>query len=512
MQAARVVQRRLDRDADAASLFAALSDDGRRVDTALFEGRDGPALVMAAAALRVTCRGAQVVLEALSANGEALLASAGSKLPGEVMEAGPRRLILHVPPPSQEDAEERLLAPAPLHALRALLAAAGAEAAEPFAFCLLGIVAFEHASLSEGMPTTADAPGSVPDFLFWVPESLIVAERGGTPRLVCTAFGSSDAALSERLLNDAAQRLSALHAACGQAQVLVPGPVTSAGPVAAAPDLDDPAYCAVVRRCKEEIAAGEVYQIVPSRTFRAPCPDPMKAFAALRQLEPASYRFFVSAEGWTLFGASPETSLRIFRDVGGGRTVEVRPIAGTRPRGASDDEDDRLEAEMRLDAKEVAEHMMLVDLARNDVARVSLPGTRRVARLLSVERHARVMHLVSSVTGRLRIGLDAFDALAACLNVGTLTGAPKVRATQLLMELEGSRRGPYGGAIAWINGDGLIDSAVVIRSALVRDGLAAVRAGAGVVHDSDPQSEADETRRKASALLSVLAVTQGSAQ
>jgi anthranilate synthase component 1 len=272
----------------------------------------------------------------------------------------------------------------------------------------------------------------------------------------------------------------------------------------AQPDLDDGAYCAVVRRLKEEIAAGEVYQIVPSRTFQAPCSDPLAGYAALRRLEPHSYRFFVQGEDFTLFGASPETSVRVFRE-GSWATVEVRPIAGTRPRGATPDEDDRLESELRLDGKELAEHMMLVDLARNDVARISIPGTRRVARLMTVERYARVMHLVSSVTGRLAIGFDALDALSACLNVGTLTGAPKIRAMQLLREVERSRRGPYGGAIGWINGAGMMDTAVVIRSAFVRDGTAFVRAGAGVVHDSDPQAEADETRRKASALLSVLA-------
>jgi anthranilate synthase component I len=509
-RAAQVLQRRLAGEADAASLYDRLSDGGRRADTALFEGRDGPTLVMVAAALRVECRGAQVVLEALSANGSALLAGAAERLPGTVIEQAPRRLVLDVAPPTAHDAEERLLAPAPLHALRALLAAAGADAGEPFAACLLGVIAFEHAALAEGMPTTADSAGSIPDFVFWVPESLIVTERGAATRLLCTAFAGGDAAEGERLVNDAAQRLATLHAACAQVGRGEPVVVAKAAAVAAVPDLDDAQYCAVVRRCKAEIAAGEVYQIVPSRTFAAACPEPMRAFSALRDLEPASYRFFVAAQGWTLFGASPETSLRLYREPGGAeRMVEVRPIAGTRPRGSSADEDDRLEAEMRLDAKELAEHMMLVDLARNDVARVSLPGTRRVARLLSVERHARVMHLVSSVTGRLRAGLDAFDALAACLNVGTLTGAPKVRATQLLREVEGSRRGPYGGAIAWVNGDGLVDSAVVIRSALVRYGVAEVRAGAGVVHDSDPQAEADETRRKASALLSVLAATQG---
>ena len=162
---------------------------------------------------------------------------------------------------------------------------------------------------------------------------------------------------------------------------------------------------------------------------------------------------------------------------------------------------------MRLDAKETAEHMMLVDLARNDVARISIAGTRRVARLMTVERYARVMHLVSSVTGVLKIGLDAFHALQACLNVGTLTGAPKLRAMELLRETEATKRGPYGGAVGWINGDGDMDTGVVIRSAVVQDGTAFVRAGAGVVHDSDPRAEAEETRRKASALLSVLTTT-----
>jgi anthranilate synthase component 1 len=186
-------------------------------------------------------------------------------------------------------------------------------------------------------------------------------------------------------------------------------------------------------------------------------------------------------------------------------TLEVKPIAGTRPRGADHDEDDRMEADLRLDQKEVAEHMMLVDLARNDVARVSMPGTRRVANLMTVERYARVMHLVSSVKGSLALGYDALHALQACLNVGTLSGAPKIRATELLRGAERTKRGPYGGAIGWLSGEGAMDTGVVIRSAVVKDDTAYVRAGAGVVHDSDPQAEADETRRKASAILSAIA-------
>jgi len=166
---------------------------------------------------------------------------------------------------------------------------------------------------------------------------------------------------------------------------------------------------------------------------------------------------------------------------------------------------DRLEAELRLDAKEVAEHIMLVDLARNDVARICAKGERRVARLMNVERYARVMHLVSSVKGPLAEDRDSLHALQACLNVGTLSGAPKIRATELIRETEATKRGPYGGAVGWLNGEGDMDTGVIIRSALVKDGRAYIRAGAGIVHDSDPQAEAAETKRKAAAILSAIA-------
>ncbi|MCW3798291.1 chorismate-binding protein [Sphingomonas sp. BN140010] len=491
----RLVQRRLDTPLDPLAFYEVVSDGGARPDTGLFEANDGRTLVMAAAAVRASARAGRVTLEALTANGAALLADVARRAGMAVSHT----LVLDYIPSESADAEERLVAPAPLHALRNLLAAAGAQA-DPFGALLLGVSSFDQAGFSEDLPPPHSDPLDFPDYLFWVPESLAVVEPSGGARLLCPAFGHD-----ERQLNDAARRLEQLlgAAAALDRQPSADGRAgSSSAPTA---DLDDQAFAAVVRRAKEAIAAGQVYQIVPSRTFSAPCPSPLRAYRSLRTIEPSSYRFYLAGVGFTLLGASPETSVRLFRGPEGGLTVEVKPIAGTRPRGATPDEDDRLEAEMRLDGKELAEHMMLVDLARNDVARVSLPGTRRVAKLLTVERFSRVMHLVSSVTGKLRIGLDAFDALAACLNVGTLTGAPKIRAMQLLRELEGTRRGPYGGAVGWVNGAGLMDTAVVIRSALVIDGTAFVRAGAGVVHDSDPLAEAAETRAKASALLGVLA-------
>ena len=503
---ANLIQRRLPNSADPSTLYAAL---GAGPDTALFEGLDGPALLMHRAAIRAECRGEHVTLHALSANGESLLGSIGAALASHVVEGVGPALTLRFPISRSLDSEQRLLAPSPLHAIRSLLRLAVPHGEEPFAATALGVIAFDYAGLGEDVPDNAEDPLGFPDYLFWVPDSLLLFEDGMPPRVLCAAFEDRQPARTAQNYHDAVARLKHLVEACASAP---PAPTTesfSPGPPVFEADLDDAAYMAVVSSLKEEIAAGEIYQVVPSRTFRAACSDPLRAYRALRSLEPRSYRFFVQGSDFTLFGASPETSVRLFRD-DCWKTVEVRPIAGTRPRGASMDEDDRFESELRLDGKEIAEHMMLVDLARNDVARISIPGTRRVAKLMSVERYARVMHLVSSVTGRLAIGLDAFDALAACLNVGTLTGAPKIRAMQLLRKAERTRRGPYGGAIGWINGGGLMDTAVVIRSAMVREGTAYVRAGAGVVHDSDPRAEADETRRKASALLSVLAASGAS--
>jgi len=494
----RVLQRRLGRKLDALDLYEALSDRGKRADTALFEAPDGSALLMANAAVRAECRGSGVRLIALSPNGRALLRWIEPLVQDFVARSADDSLDLTFPEPTTLDAEERLMAPAPLHALRRLIEAAAVRGAdEPFGGIVLGIVAFDQAAFGEDVVDNEEDPTGFPDYVFWVPDSLVVFPPGSPPRVLCTAFDGKNA---ERNVNDAISRLERLVGACQQLKPVLRNAINPSSPDDVAVDLSDAEYMEIVIRMKEHIAAGDVYQIVPSRIFSMRCTAPLPAFAALRSFEPAGYHFFVRGPDFTLFGASPETSVRI-----SGETIEVKPIAGTRPRGASDDEDSRLEAEMRLDGKELAEHMMLVDLARNDVARVSEPGTRKVPRLLTVERYVRVMHLVSSVTGKLAERFDAFDALAACLNVGTLTGAPKIRATQILRNTEKTRRGPYGGAIGWINAAGDMDTSVVIRSALVKGDTAFVRAGAGIVHDSDPQAEADETRRKASALLSILA-------
>jgi len=411
------------------------------------------------------------------------------------------------------DARERLLAPSPFDVLRAVTRLSIKSPEEPFTLACLGVIAYDHVDLFETLPPPAEDHLQFPDFLFWVPESLIVFDPGAKPRAVCTLFGSDDAAAAQRAYFGASQRLAALVERCEAARRQALDAPAVATRIVEDPDVDlpDPAYREVVMKMKDHINRGDIYQVVPSRTFRAPCADPLRAFAALRRLDPSPYQFFAAGPEHLLFGCSPETAVRVFDD-GGSQAVEIKPIAGTRKRGATEDEDDRMEAEMRLDQKETAEHMMLVDLARNDVARVSLPGSRRVAKLMTVERYARVMHLVSSVIGKLRPGLDALHALQAGLNVGTLTGAPKIRAMELLREYEQTKRGPYGGAIGWLNGEGHMDTGIVIRSAVVKDGTAFVRAGGGVVYDSEPQLEADESRRKASAVLSALAAVNAEAK
>jgi anthranilate synthase component 1 len=269
-------------------------------------------------------------------------------------------------------------------------------------------------------------------------------------------------------------------------------------------DISNEQFCDSVDYLRQKIIEGDIFQVVPSRSYSVPCPDPLTAYDHLKHTNPSPYMFYLSDEDFELFGASPESSLKY---VASTNQVEVYPIAGTRFRGFNEDGsinpdlDSRIELELRGDEKEKAEHLMLVDLARNDVARISKPGTRQTCKLLNVDRYSHVMHLVSTVVGQLDEKLDALHAYQACMNMGTLTGAPKVRATELIRQTEGKRRGSYGGAVGYINGKGDMDTCIVIRSAFVKNDVAHVQAGAGVVFDSIPQAEADETKAKAHAVV-----------
>ena len=276
----------------------------------------------------------------------------------------------------------------------------------------------------------------------------------------------------------------------------------AAGAIAAAGDFfgDGDGFRASVRRAQEHIAAGDVFQVVLSRQRVVSCPPPPFAvYRALRMVNPSPYMYFVKDGSSAIAGASPEMLVRV-----SGRQLETRPIAGTRPRGASDEDDERLARELLADEKERAEHLMLVDLGRNDLGRVSRFGSVRVPEFMSVERYSHVMHLVSSVVGELAEGRDALDALVAAFPAGTLSGAPKIRAMELIDELEPARRGLYGGALGYLDLRGNLDFCIAIRSVTLEDGRATVQAGAGIVADSDPEAERRETEAKAGAMLEAL--------
>ena len=256
-------------------------------------------------------------------------------------------------------------------------------------------------------------------------------------------------------------------------------------------------YEAWVERIREYILEGEVMQVVPSQRLSLPLKSsPLSLYRALRNLNPSPYMYFLDLDGFEVIGSSPEILVRLEEGL-----VTVRPIAGTRRRGANDEEDQALEAELLADKKEIAEHLMLIDLGRNDVGRVSQAGSVSLTENMVIERYSHVMHIVSNVTGQARAGMSAMDALRAALPAGTLSGAPKVRAMEIIDRLEPVKRGIYGGAVGYLSWSGDMDTAIAIRTVVVKDGEAILQAGAGIVADSVPASEWEETLNKARGML-----------
>ena len=511
-----VLTRRLDLAAPPLALFRALTDEGTRPHTVLLESaepesrRHQRSLLVVSAALRVTCRQDAVTIAALKPEAEALLRMLQPALAGVGADLSGPELRVAIPRSSGVAADtDRLRAPSALDVLRVVARTLRTERSDlPESLLLAGLMSYDMAGLFETLPAARAAGFPVPLYEFYLADRIVIVDhlRGFTEIIAVVTDPGESAAIEDARSAVAAMTEAARGAAGGDDSAPAPDPAPGepADVPDAMADLDDAAFAALVRRLQRYIKQGDVFQIVASRTFSLPCSDPLGAYERLRRTEPAPYLFYLNAGDFTLFGASPESAVRVD---GRSRLVEVSPIAGTRPRGLAADGaidpelDVRNEAELRLDPKENAEHLMLVDLARNDVARISRPGTRRVTELLRVERFGRVMHLVSRVSGELAPGLDALHACQACLNPGTLTGAPKLRAMQLLREHEAEARGHYGGAIGYLQGDGSLDTAIVIRAALVQGGMARVRAGAGIVHDSDPMREAEETRQKAASVL-----------
>lgn len=336
-------------------------------------------------------------------------------------------------------------------------------------------------------------PLGTPDILLMRSDEVVVFDtlRASITLVVHVADSAEARAAGERRLDQLQERLAA---------PLLTNRAPVNGPAEDLPfasTMGEAAFKAAVQRIKDYTAAGDVMQVVPAHRLSAPfATDPVQLYRAIRRLNPSPYLYCLNLGDHQVVGSSPEILVRVQDGL-----ATVRPIAGTRKRGATPEQDRALEAELLADPKEIAEHLMLIDLGRNDIGRVAETGSVKLTDKMAIERYSHVMHIVSNVTGQLKAGVDALDALAATFPAGTLSGAPKVRAMEIIQELEPHKRGIYGGAVGYLGWCGNMDMAIAIRTAVIKDGQIHVQAGAGVVADSDPQSEWEETMNKARAMM-----------
>jgi anthranilate synthase component 1 len=368
----------------------------------------------------------------------------------------------------------------------------------------VGYLGFDCVACFEDLPLPAKRADALPMACLQIAEELLVYDHVAH-RLICIVHVPLDGDRAQAY-DAGVQRLMAMIEAVMQPALPVRPWIQ---PIASVQDLtvrehraDNP-FQTAVQRAKDAIVAGEVFQVVPSQRFSVEATvDPVELYRSLRALNPSPYMFLLRFDGFAVVGASPEVLVRVEDG-----EVLVRPIAGTRRRGADADEDAALAAELLADPKELAEHRMLVDLGRNDVGRVAEYGTVRVEDPLHIEKYAHVMHIVSDVRGTLRSGADAFDAFRACFPAGTVSGAPKIRACELLAELEAHRRGVYAGAVGYFDFAGNMDTCIAIRSLVVEADQVHAQAGAGIVYDSDPAAEDTECAHKARSPLTAVALT-----
>lgn len=384
-----------------------------------------------------------------------------------------------------------------LDALRALAASCRIDVPEelpPALACLVGYFGFETVGLVEKLPRAPQSPLNLPDMLFVRPRLILVFDgltdalyaiapiwEAEEPALAIERAGERIDEVLRRLANTAAPRTAAIDLPEMQLDPVMPG--------------ED--YKAMVLRAKEYITAGDIFQVVLAQRFTSPFPlPPIELYRALRRVNPSPFLYFLDLPGFAVVGSSPEILVRVRNG-----EVTIRPIAGTRPRGANAAEDASNEASLLADPKERAEHLMLLDLGRNDVGRVASRGSVEVTDSFTIERYSHVMHIVSNVIGRLDPSRDAIDALLAGFPAGTVSGAPKIRACEIIAQLEPEARGAYAGGVGYFAPDGSVDSCIVLRTAVVKDGVMHVQAGAGIVADSDPDYELAECKAKASALI-----------
>ncbi len=394
-------------------------------------------------------------------------------------------------------------APCPEPALAALRRLIGEsrisvpEHLPPMSAGVFGYLGYDMVRLMEELPPPNPEAVRVPDAVLIRPQVVAVFDAVRDELTVVTPVRPEEGIAARAAYDRAVNRLIEVVDALDRPLEHAPAPVDIAlsGDVRSNTSPDE--YKGMVARAKEYIAAGDIFQVVLSQRFEAPFPLPaFSLYRSLRRVNPSPFLYFLNFEDFAIVGSSPEILVRVR-----GGDVTIRPIAGTRPRGATPADDKRLGEELLADPKELAEHLMLLDLGRNDAGRVSELGSVKVTDRFFLEHYSHVMHIVSNVVGRLRADCDPLDALAAGFPAGTVSGAPKVRAMEIIDELEKEKRGPYAGCVGYFSADGAMDTCIVLRTAMVKDGTVYVQAGAGIVADSVPESEQQECINKAAAIF-----------
>ncbi len=382
----------------------------------------------------------------------------------------------------------------------------------PFCSGAVGYAGYDVVRYLEHLPNAPPDDRHVPDLAFAFYDQMVVFDHVAKT-IIVVAMARLDEANSDlrKAYDRACRRVDHLveqlaHNPCD----LEPVDISTAGEVSIPyeSNFTQEQFEQAVRKCVQYIRAGDIFQVVFSQRLKVPIrAHPFEIYRTLRVVNPSPFMFYVRSPSVTLVGSSPEILVRVV-----GRQVTTRPLAGTRPRGATDEEDQRLAEELLADPKERAEHVMLVDLGRNDVGRVARYGTVKLSDVMTVERYSHVMHITSNVTGELVAGKTAFDALEACLPAGTVSGAPKVRAMEIIDEIEPHRRGPYAGAVGYIDFNGNMDTCIALRTIVIQGNKAYVQAGAGIVADSVPQREWQETLNKAKGMLKAIELAEAHAQ
>ncbi|MCP4607879.1 MAG: anthranilate synthase component 1 [Planctomycetes bacterium] len=493
--------------------FAKLSDYGRAQNCCLLEATDylsenAMSFGTARPALYLAGKGADFTIKALTITGGRILDYLARNKERfdfcESVEFTPEAIVGRIKQIDEiVDEQTRLTSINQMDVLRAV-SFAFSLAVKPFRVTcgLLGALSYDFIDQFEKLPASETDLLGNPDYeLYFADNIFLMDHEHGKGYVIVNCIitnGDREATIAE------AQECFDYY--LNIATTKTPMPQKFTGSIEpASTDTNQDEYEKIVRDAKQHIIDGDIFQVVLSRTITEPCPDePLDVYKRLRALNPSPYMFYINTPNTILMGSSPELNLRVSGTEKA--NVEIRPIAGTKPRGKvgnkiDADTDFRYEAELKLDRKELAEHIMLVDLARNDIARVANPGSRVVTELLTVEKYASVQHLVSNVKGTLSDDLDALSAYLATMNMGTLTGAPKIEAMKIIRQLEKTKRGYYGGAVCYLTVDGQFDSCITIRSLQVRDHTAYIRVGAGIVHDSVPKTEFEETQHKANSCL-----------